>query len=1141
MDISTLGIAVDSRPVTKAADDLDKLTSAGARAEQGAARTGSAYSKLAQQMAADVGRAVSQLETLNATQARQEKQLGDLNGALGVIAAAMGRSTAATTAHSVAADAAAGVLRAESAAASGAAASLEAEARAARVVATAMEAMRGSVSASTAAIVSELQASREAAIGAKAHQIALTQLAEAERKVEAAAVTAAAAQATHERGLRAAAVAAQSSAAAHANLTGSTSILSDALRNVTSVGIAGFLSGTVVNAAKSAALALFDASAAGERLRINLDFASGGRSVQEIDYLRAASQRLGLQFSSTAVAYGQFSAAARGTSLEGSAAREVFESVAAASAVMGLSAESTSGVLLALQQMISKGTVQSEELRGQLGERLPGAFQIAARAMGVTTAELGKLLESGSVIASDFLPKFARTLTESLGDAPEAAANRLDAAANRIDNAWQRLKAGIGDAGVSRTMANQYSVLADGFDNISEKLDLARAHGAGFAGQLVAGAGAAAEFINPLNAISYTALSNANALKQAEDRLADLQKRANQGIDVKVQMGRLQDLISTLKQARSEMDVAEGKHVESQYPSRGSQASYDRTQKEAEAERNAYLNQDARQTKAQIREEEIAKAKKRNADLLKKADGDEIAQGKLKAALAVEISNIDEKHKDKKAASTTAVDRQDVRFDTDAYKRALEETLTVQARAERMTDAMHGAGLISEQEYWDKKRAFVSENTASQVAELAQENARYSSEKATGARRIELDRDIANNKSKMTQAQAKAIDELKMLDLQEAQSLKSKESAYAAARQAAEGYLATQERAQGRDVAGLGRGDVYRQYNSGRNQIDDRYDQQRRDLQNTRALATINGGGALTDDQKTQFDKQFELINEFQSKSISSYDSYWGTLREKQGDWNLGASRAFENYADSGRNVAGMTEQAFSNAFSGMEDALVTFATTGKLNFKSLANSIIADLVRMEIRVGASSLMKGAGGGGGLLGSLGGLLGLGGGGAAAGLGAATAADVAAAGPGLMFLSGGGYTGPGGKYEPAAVAHKGEIVWSQDDIARSGGVSTVESMRLGRRGYADGGLVDSAAPTATSAGSGGGAPNVTVVAQVSKPLEQTGMRQMSDGEWVIQLQETRAGAMRDFVRAMGDPSSDVSRMYERNYGAQRKRP
>ncbi|MGQ7957687.1 tape measure protein [Pseudomonas sp. SP16.1] len=53
---------------------------------------------------------------------------------------------------------------------------------------------------------------------------------------------------------------------------------------------------------------------------------------------------------------------------------------------------------------------------------------------------------------------------------------------------------------------------------------------------------------------------------------------------------------------------------------------------------------------------------------------------------------------------------------------------------------------------------------------------------------------------------------------------------------------------------------------------------------------------------------------------------------------------------------------------------------------------------------------------------------------------------------------GGYTGPGGRYEPAGVVHRGEVVWSQLDIARAGGVAVVEAMRRGLRGYDMGGIV-----------------------------------------------------------------------------------
>jgi tape measure domain-containing protein len=83
------------------------------------------------------------------------------------------------------------------------------------------------------------------------------------------------------------------------------------------------------------------------------------------------------------------------------------------------------------------------------------------------------------------------------------------------------------------------------------------------------------------------------------------------------------------------------------------------------------------------------------------------------------------------------------------------------------------------------------------------------------------------------------------------------------------------------------------------------------------------------------------------------------------------------------------------------------------------------------------------------------------------LGVALAASAAvAAAANVANISGvgfatGGYTGPGGKYEPAGVVHRGEVVWSQEDIRRAGGVGVVEAMRLGKPGFYDGGVVDMA--------------------------------------------------------------------------------
>jgi hypothetical protein len=91
--------------------------------------------------------------------------------------------------------------------------------------------------------------------------------------------------------------------------------------------------------------------------------------------------------------------------------------------------------------------------------------------------------------------------------------------------------------------------------------------------------------------------------------------------------------------------------------------------------------------------------------------------------------------------------------------------------------------------------------------------------------------------------------------------------------------------------------------------------------------------------------------------------------------------------------------------------------------------------------------------GGGLFGWLGGLFGGGGGG---GFLSPQASSALLTNDGLY--DSGGYTGAGGIKQPAGIVHRGEVVWSQEDIARAGGVHVVEGMRRGYAGYAEGGYV-----------------------------------------------------------------------------------
>ncbi|ESH20119.1 gifsy-1 prophage VmtH [Salmonella enterica subsp. enterica serovar Gaminara str. ATCC BAA-711] len=92
-------------------------------------------------------------------------------------------------------------------------------------------------------------------------------------------------------------------------------------------------------------------------------------------------------------------------------------------------------------------------------------------------------------------------------------------------------------------------------------------------------------------------------------------------------------------------------------------------------------------------------------------------------------------------------------------------------------------------------------------------------------------------------------------------------------------------------------------------------------------------------------------------RRLAEWADYNAKVDAAQGDWTLGASRALDNFLAQGGNVAGMTENVFTNAFNGMADSIANFAVTGKGSFRSLTVSILADLAKMEARIAASKLL----------------------------------------------------------------------------------------------------------------------------------------------------------------------------------------
>ncbi len=124
-------------------------------------------------------------------------------------------------------------------------------------------------------------------------------------------------------------------------------------------------------------------------------------------------------------------------------AQDVFLSIASGIRGTGGSLEDMRSAMVATSQVFSKGKVSAEELRQQLGERLPGAFTLFAASMGKTPAELDKALEQGKVTLDDFMG-FSKHLFANYGENAKILATSPAAAGDRLATEFSKLKQNFG-------------------------------------------------------------------------------------------------------------------------------------------------------------------------------------------------------------------------------------------------------------------------------------------------------------------------------------------------------------------------------------------------------------------------------------------------------------------------------------------------------------------------------------------------------------------------------------------------------------------------------------------------------------------------------------------------------------------------
>lgn len=376
------------------------------------------------------------------------------------------------------------------------------------------------------------------------------------------------------------------------------------------------------------------------------------------------------------------------------------------------------------------------------------------------------------------------------------------------------------------------------------------------------------------------------------------------------------------------------------------------------------------------------------------------------------------KEKDKKGANTNAAAR---RLDLAEIQAVVREELAMLDQQQRALDLRRQAGLMAEADYYAQKRALIDQAGEVEKKGLQEQIARLEAEKSKGA-------DALNAKRQLSETRAKLA--LKEIELQNKLNAVGQEAAVASARQEAAlaalanthgRYLEQLEKQSQRTVSTAWMGDKDKQRLSGEWAIEDRYLAEQRRLEDQRMFSPN-----LSQEQRQQIEMRLQLLQTEKERELELYRQTYDQLDQMQTKWQLGAGQALQDYADQAANAAGQVGNVFTKAFQGMEDAIVNFAMTGKLSFSDMAKSIIADLIRIQARQAIV----------GMAGSVfGGMFG--------GMTSARAA----------VYSSGGYTGDGGKYEPAGIVHKGEYVINAASTKKLG---LAYLSRL--NGYANGGLV-----------------------------------------------------------------------------------
>lgn len=311
-------------------------------------------------------------------------------------------------------------------------------------------------------------------------------------------------------------------------------------------------------------------------------------------------------------------------------------------------------------------------------------------------------------------------------------------------------------------------------------------------------------------------------------------------------------------------------------------------------------------------------------------------------------ASAEKKFKEKEPKSATLDDT-----DVNAFQNKVTEIKAQYSALNEAVKAQQEAGTVSLEAGFAKRQQLLTEEAAKTKAAYQEQitalEALKGAKNLSANQSISLDRKIADARSKMTVAELEAQKALDKSAAEEEKRRKRQTQNVNAYNESLQQMINNLKVAGVRERAGIAQSSQERGVNDKLNSEDDRYNDQVRSLNNQRAENPELAGEVskkLDDAARAHTDMKDQIVRNYEDMKVA------------QKDWGAGVSGAFKQYIEDGQNYAGLTNEAFTSSFANMEDALVSFVSTGKASFGDLTKSILADMARIAVKAAASAALQ---------------------------------------------------------------------------------------------------------------------------------------------------------------------------------------